>query len=287
MLQGILLSLSAAAIYGFLGLAFELAAKRDCPNWDYMFYKQLCGTLLGLGVTVGLRLPFAQPKVAVMATLGAVSYLATLWAYLTASRERDIAANWTIVNLSVAVPVLVSVFWFHDRFSLSKGIGITFTLAAIALIGGFGLGRVQITLRWMRWITIAFLLNGWIVILLRFVPEGLAAVFTFYFYGISMALAAMYKLVLRQQWTRGGGIFSIAALGAATHWSGIMLTILALQVVARVSRQAGLVVYPITNGLTIVTGALVGILILRQRVTARTAWGIACGSVAMVFLSWG
>jgi hypothetical protein len=65
-----------------------------------------------------------------------------------------------------------------------------------------------------------------------------------------------------------------------------MLTILALEVVAKVSRQAGLIVYPITNGLTIALGVVIGSLVLKQKVSSRSAWGVACGSVAMIFLSW-
>lgn len=284
--HGVLLAFLAATIYGFLGIAFELAAKRDYPNWDFTFYKQSFGTLLGLGFTLWLGLPLYMPKVLMMALGGAVCYLATLWAYLTASRERDIAANWTIINLSVILPVLFSIFWFNDRFTFSKGLGIGFTLVSVILIGGFGGREHSFTTQWARWITVAFLLNGWFVVLLRFVPEGFGALFTLYFYGLSALLTLVYKLQLRESWSWPSGIYWVAGLGAATHWSGVMLTILALEVVARVSRQAGLIVYPITNGLTIALGVVIGSLVLKEKVSSRSAWGVACGSVAMILLSW-
>ena len=96
----------------------------------------------------------------------------------------------------------------------------------------------------------------------------------FYFCGLSALITLLYKLVSRDNWKRPGGIFCVAALGAATHWSGIMLTILALIAVAKVSAKAGVVVYPI------------GRVVLKQKVTSRAAWGIVCGSSAMVLLSW-
>jgi len=287
MFKGILLAFSAAAIYGFLGLAFELAAKRNYPNWDYMLYKQSCGTLLGLVFTILLQLPLYRPRLLLLASLGAVSYLATLWAYLTASRDRNIAANWTILNLSVAVPIVFSVLWFHDALTFSKAMGFAFTVAAVILIGGLGGFKTSFSAQWFRWISVAFLLNGWFVILLRFVPAGLGALFTFYFYSLSAVLTLVYKLLVKEPWSRPRGIYWVAALGAATHWSGVMLTIIALGVVAKASSQAGLVVYPITNGLTIVMGVVIGSVLLRQTVTRRSAVGIACGSVAMIFLSWG
>ena len=131
MTKGIVLALLAATLYGVLGVAFELAAKREYPKWDFMMYKQLCGTLLGLAMVLVLRVPLIEPHILVLALVGAVAYLATLWAYLTASRERDIAANWTILNLSVVVPVCLSIFYFHDAFSYSKGVGFGFTVLAI------------------------------------------------------------------------------------------------------------------------------------------------------------
>jgi drug/metabolite transporter (DMT)-like permease len=287
MTKGIMLALLAATLYGFLGVAFELAAKREYPNWDFMMYKQLCGTILGLAMALALRGPFTEPRILVLALVGAVFYLATLWAYLTASRERDIAANWTILNLSVAVPVCLSVFQFHDKFSFSKAAGFGFTVLAIVLISGVGAKKVDFTRRWVRWIAVAFLLNGWFVILLRFVPEKLSALFTFYFYGLSALMTLLYKVIVGETFSRQKGIYWVAALGAVTHWSGIMLTIVALYLVGQVSAQAGLIVYPITNGLPIVMGIVIGSVVLRQMITTREKWGIACGVVAMALLSWG
>ena len=57
----------------------------------------------------------------------------------------------------------------------------------------------------------------------------------------------------------------ISAAAAVTHWSGLMLTMAALVVVGRVSSQAGLVVYPITNGLVIPMAVVLGALILKQK----------------------
>jgi drug/metabolite transporter (DMT)-like permease len=285
MIQGISIAVLAATIYGFLGLAFEVAAKRGYPNWDFILYKQCFGTLLGLVVTLALRSPLFEPHVMILAFVGAVFYVFTCFAYLTASREREIAANWTILNLSVIVPVLLSVILFHDKFSYSKMLGFAFTLAAIILIGGLGSGKMTFSRQWVLWIALAFLLNGWFVILLRFVPGKLSSLFTLYFYGFSAILALVYKMVLRQGFSRAAGIYQVAAYGAAAHWSGIMLTMIALYYVGRANGHAGLVVYPITNGLTIVMGVAIGSLFLHQAIATREKWGMACGIVAMIFLS--
>jgi hypothetical protein len=288
MTQGILLALLAATIYGFLGISFEIAAKRHYPVWDVIVYKQLTGFVIGLVCAVGLGLPLYEPRLMGLGLIGAVAYVVTLAAYLTASRERDIAANWTIVNLSVVVPILISIFWFKDAFTRMKALGVVFTLASIILIGGGGkaksAGLAVGRPRWLRFILIAFLLNGVLVILFRFVPGNLSALFTVYFYGISFLLVLPYKIARRTALIPERNLYLVSALGAVTHWSGIMLTMAALAVVARVSTQAGVIVYPITNGLVIPIGVLLGAWLLKQRMHVRTALGVGMGMAALALL---
>jgi hypothetical protein len=286
MVQGLLLALAAATIYGFLGISFEIAAKRHYAVWDVILYKQLTGFFIGLAFTATLGLPLYSPYLVGLGLIGAVAYVVTLAAYLTASRERDIAANWTIVNLSVALPILVSVFWFKDDFTTLKAIGVVLTLTSIALIGG---GRTQSAgtghrSRWLKFISIAFLLNGVLVILFRFVPDGYAALFTVYFYGISFLIVLPYKLYRRSELLPARGLFIVSAGGAATHWSGIMLTMAALSAAGSATANAGVIIYPITNGLVIPIGVMLGVWLLNQKLVRRTAVGVAVGMAALVFL---
>lgn len=288
MTEGILLALLAATIYGFLGISFEIAAKRRYPVWDVIVYKQLTGFIIGLACAIWMRLPLYEPYLIGLGLLGAVAYVVTLAAYLIASRERDIAANWTIVNLSVVVPILISVFWFKDAFTMMKALGVAFTLASILLIGGAGKGKGVARggpgSRWFRFILIAFLLNGILVILFRFVPEKLSALFTVYFYGISFLIVLPYKLAWRTPLIPDRSLYLVSALGAVTHWSGIMLTMAALAIVGHVSSQAGVIVYPITNGLVIPIGVLLGVWLLKEHMHLRTALGVVMGMAALTLL---
>jgi drug/metabolite transporter (DMT)-like permease len=286
MFEGILLALAAALVYGFLGIAFEVAAKRHYKLWDFILYKQCSGFLIGLACTAWLGLPPFRAELMWLGLIGAISYLLTCAAYLTASRDRNIAANWTILNLSVALPLLVSVLWFHDKFNLTKGLGVMLTLLSILLIGG-GFGEMRASWRdsrWLRSILAAFLLNGVLAMLFRFVPDGYGALFTVYFYGISVVLVLPYKLIRDRAMPREPGLLPMSLLGAVTHWSGMMLTMAALLVVGKASREAGVIVYPITNGLVIPVGVLLGVLILRQQIDRRTRWGVVAGMAALTLM---
>lgn len=287
MTKGILLALAAAWIYGLLGISLEVAGKRLYPIWVFNLFKMLTGFLLGLVTTLLLRLPLYVPKLFWLGLVGALTFPLTTAAYLRASRERDIAANWTILNLSVVLPILISVWWFGDQFTWAKGIGVIFTVAAIILIGGGFQGLTLDSLKggWFGYISIAFLLNGWLVVMFRFVPASLGPLFTLYFYGLSVLLVIPIQWASGESWRPTRAVLGIAAFSALTHWSGIILTILALTAVANVSRQAGLIVYPITNGLVIPAGVLLGMFLLKQKISLRTGIGVLCGMIALAILS--
>ncbi len=287
MIEGLLLALSAATIYGFLGVCLEIAGKRRYEIWDVILVKQFVGFCIGLACTAFLPIPFLDWRLLGLELIGAVSYVATLSAYLAASREKDIATNWTIVNLSVVLPILLSVVWFGDAFTLTKMVGVICTVFSIVLIGAASKrpkDHKKTGSSWLLSITIAFLLNGILAILFRFVPEHQAPLFTAYFYGLSWILVMPYKLIVDRKWRPVKGLVGVSAGAAVTHWSGMMLTIAALAEVGRTSKQAGVIVYPITNGLVIPVGAVLGILVLNQRINLKTGIGVAVGVAALVCL---
>jgi len=287
MTRGILLALGAAVVYGFLGVSYEFAAKQRYRIWHLGMIMEFTGLMIGLVVAAVTGLLRFDARLLELGALGGVSFVAGLSFYLTASRERDIAANWTIVNLSVVLPIIVSVIWFKDAFAASKGLGVAATLASIILIGG-GFpkrGEARPSARWFIYITLAFLVNAIVPILLRFVPGEGAALFTTYLYGTGFLSFLIIDLATKPGWNISLGLIGAGIGAATTHWSGLMLTMIALTVMARVSNQAGLIVYPITNGLVIPVGVILGALILKQRFSMRSKIGVALGMGAMALLS--
>lgn len=288
MIQGILLALSAAVVYGLLGVSYETAGKRHYKVWDVVLLMQFTGFLIGLAISGLLHVSFFNFRLFILGAAGAATFVASLGSYLRASRERDIGANWTIVNLSVILPIIFSVLWFHDTFSALKAVAVILTILSILMIGSFkgAIGR-ETSFGWLKYIGLAFFFNAWLPILLRFVPKEQSALFTTYLYGVGFVLVLIYKLLMDRRTPSGKGLIAISAAAAGTHWSGIMLTIAALVAVGRVSSQAGIVVYPITNGLVIPVGVVLGVWILKEKIHSRTIFGIVLGVVALVFLSVG
>lgn len=287
MAEGILLALAATVIYGLLGVAFEVAGKRQYKIWDVILVKQFTGMCIGIACSVALRHLLFDLHLIMLATIGAVAYVVTLASYLIACREKNIATNWTIVNLSVVLPILLSVLWFGDRFTLLKGLGVVLTILSIVIIGsasGQSHTSNKTSASWFLTIAIAFLFNGVLVILFRFVPARDGTLFTAYFYGISFLLVLPYKLLFDREWKLDKGLIGVSAAAAATHWTGIMLTIAALALVGKISKESGVIVYPITNGLVIPVGVILGVLLLKQHINRKTGIGVALGVFALLCL---
>jgi drug/metabolite transporter (DMT)-like permease len=285
LLKGLLLAGVATIASGFLGVVYEMIAKKRYNIFEFMIYIQGFGLVFGLALTLALRLPLLNSKIFYLACIGSVTYLITLTAYLKAARERDIGANWSILHLSVTVPVIFSLVYFHDRFTTLKGIGLALVVISVIVIGGRGkksLGE-KLSLSWVTFIFIAFLMNGWAAVIFRFVPKRFAALFTLYFYSITFVAVLTRKIFVRG-WPSSG--LMLAGLGgAAAQWLGVMMTILSLDIVSKVNPQAGLIVYPIANGLGTPVGVLLGALLLHQHITIRAWFGIACGLAALLCLT--
>jgi multidrug transporter EmrE-like cation transporter len=54
--------------------------------------------------------------------------------------------------------------------------------------------------------------------------------------------------------------------------------------VSKVSKETGVIVYPITNGLVIPIGVILGVILLKQHLNRRTGIGVAVGVAALICL---
>jgi len=127
----IFLAVGAAVIYGLLGVCFQVAGERRLEIPGFLFWKQLIGAFLAAGVCLIAGIPQLRGGLVMLSLLAALSYVVTVGAYLMATREREIGASWTVLNLSVILPIGVSVFWFGDRFIVWKALGVILTIASV------------------------------------------------------------------------------------------------------------------------------------------------------------
>lgn len=284
MITGILIALVAAVANGLLAVIYEVCARRKYNIFEFILYAQFFGFLFGLALSIARGLSLADVNLLWLGLLASFTYLVAIYSYLMAARESDVGANWTILNLSLAIPVALSIIYFHDHLTINKGFGFVGVIASIIIIGGAASGRTaSFSSKWVKWITLAFVANGCTLIIFRFVPKNEASLFTLYFYGLSFLLVLTRKLVVRGAPPKGLPLLSLAS--AAAQWTGVLLIIIALGILGSSSSDAGLIVYPITNGLVIPVGVLFAALLLGERLSRRRWVGVAVGVVSLICLA--
>ncbi len=84
MIFGLLLAMAAALIYGFLGVCYEFAAKRQYPIWHVGLLMQVTGLVIGLIFTASVGTPYADRRLFVSGLWWAVfiGLMTFLYAYV-------------------------------------------------------------------------------------------------------------------------------------------------------------------------------------------------------------
>lgn len=131
------------AIYLILSIAFntlfaasyKIAARKDC-NLQVVNVWMYIGSLSTLVVYWLLKHSFQLNTTALILGLiaGLLAYFATMTFFLHI-RKGQLSASWTVISLSVAFPVLVSIFAWHEMPSLRQKIGMVLIVIALLLFG--------------------------------------------------------------------------------------------------------------------------------------------------------
>lgn len=131
------------AIYLILSIAFntlfaasyKIAARKQCNLQVvniWMYFGSLA-TLLVYGLrNHGFRLDTTAMLLGLVA--GLLAFFATMTFFLHI-RKGQLSASWTVISLSVAFPVLTSIFIWHEHPSFRQKIGMVLIVIALLLFG--------------------------------------------------------------------------------------------------------------------------------------------------------
>jgi len=101
----------------------------------------------------------AWPAIALGTGFGLAGGLAQL-TFFRALRYGALSVSWTIVALSVLVPVLASILFFGEHLALWQGVAIGSAVLAVALMGDVELHQVRRPLAWAGWLGLSYVTSG-------------------------------------------------------------------------------------------------------------------------------
>ena len=122
---GYLFLLLAVVCFSMLGILHKIADFQRCRPRAINAYLFLCAWLLTSAYTFSLRPSPFIPRIAIVVAVccGLCASVAIL-AFQTGIRLGKISTSWLVINLSTAVPTILSILLYRERVGYRRGIAL-------------------------------------------------------------------------------------------------------------------------------------------------------------------
>jgi drug/metabolite transporter (DMT)-like permease len=290
---GYLFLFTAMVAFGALGIFHKVADHPHCrPKMTALLLNFWGGiiTIVFAATAVPGGLHFTSRVLLIGSGTGIISAL-TLFVFQTALKHGKISTSWLIINLTTAVPVVLSVYLFNEKISSAKALGVVLVFIAIVMLW---LDRR----RDLKKIDAENPHSGiaekskWLpLMMLTFIGQGLAST------GSKLLVEAkagdyVLQFLIVLYWTGFITLLLLSIMREAWPNRRELLTTLVMAVCSVVGNGAitvalktvkGSIAYPVNNGSLIIV-VLAGVLIFREKIHPIGIAGIVCGIGAVLIL---
>lgn len=296
---GYVLLCGALLGYSLLGILHKVADRPQCrPNVIaamLLLWGGILTTAYAVFVTdAGLRFP---PKVALIGAAGGLFAGLALLAFQSALRFGKISTSWLILQLSVSVPILLSLVVFGERLGLWKLVGVALVLGAMLLLwwdkrtepeqaAGATEDATHATssakLKWLPLIVLAFLANGLAMSSQKLLTETVRGQDFSWQFTVSLYWAGFLftgALSLARDGLANRQEVSLGLAMAVASVAGNVMLVKALG-----SGVPGTAAYPIANGGSLFLVVAAGVLFFKERLTPAGVAGVLVGIAAILVL---
>jgi drug/metabolite transporter (DMT)-like permease len=215
-------------------------------------------------------------------TLNGIVYYVAYFLLLFGIKHQGIAATGAIVQLSVLVPILASIFLWMEYPTAMQLVGMTVAGGSIALLDARRniLGEIVGGLRW-RLVAFFMLVGGSRLFAKAFAELHVPDEKAFYVLLVYVSSGVMSIVLLLRHGklpTLGEAVWG-AAIGACNM---IQVTFL----LKALEELPGVIVFPVAACGSLILTAVIAVAMLRERPTTRLYLGIAASAIAVVLLNW-
>jgi drug/metabolite transporter (DMT)-like permease len=292
--NGLIFCFLGTLSFGLLGCTSKFAERKNCQASVLVIF--LCGwaALVMLVRSAGLPSPLSLPLRAVFVAV-ACGMCASLayYSFQFSIGFGKVAVAWLMMNISSAVPAVVSVFVYGEKVTPLKVLALGLVLVSLYLIFRGRRAEVQAEAsplprekqaKWFLLMLVILLTNGMSAYGLKVIaawglPETARFPYLTVWYAAGLAVIAVPILF------RGG----VRVSGREVGWAGIMAALslggqLAMAAALRLN-VPGHVVFPIAIGGSVFIVILGGRLFFNERMNALTVGGVSFGLAAVILLS--
>lgn len=200
-------------------------------------------------------------------------------AFFRALRYGALSVSWTIVQLSMMMPVLASILFWGERPTIWQGAAIGGAVSAVVLMGDVELRQVRWPLAWTGWLGLSYVTSGLGGICMKAVGsmEAGRSEATFLLVGYTVSVLLSFPLVRgrRLGWRE-------IAVGAVRGLAVLSANYLLLKAVGMLP---GYLVFAAYGMAGMMVNVLVAIVVWGERPAGRTVVGILLAIMAIVGLN--
>ena len=282
----------AGALYG---LSYKLRSQHSYPIYRMLFLFSVFTTLFSLAPLALFNQPLFSAKSLVLGLPYGLFMVISLSLYFVVSGRAKLNISWTIVQFSVVIPFVLSIFWYGERLESIAVFGIALIFVSLIFFGAGKRdpsgGRAIPDPRTAVMLFLSFLFTGASSSIPKIfaVVEPEAGPFTLFLYrGLSMIPLSLILMRLREgtlkkhRWKPG--LFFLAAYMSLNSVLLGVLTILALR-----GGIGGSVAFPLRAIVNVLLVFLLSFLLFREKVTFLEGVGalVALAGIAMVSAALG
>ena len=248
-----------------------------------------CGVFLVIAVVFSYSLYNSSPVIWLPATICAVLTVTFQLTYTNALSSGSVPLTVMMVNLSILIPTLFSVFYYGEELSVFQIIGIVFIVGAIFCMTGKE-KQAKYNGKWLFFSIVASLSNSFANVVLKifnssvYAPEREAFISASYV--IAFVLTAIVFLILsfrkheKTEKKSYGKAFLLCVVLV-----GIILAAFQWTNNYTLSIVDGSIVFPVYSGGTIILSTLVGVVLFKDKLTKRQFLGICLGLIAVILMN--
>ncbi len=290
--SGILICFLGTLSFGLLGCASKAAERRNCQASALVVMVFAWATLVMLTRSAGLPSPLSLPlKAAAVAVACGMCAAIAYYAFQFSIGFGKVSVAWLMMNISSAIPAVVSVFVYGEKLTRLKVLALGLVLVALYLIFRGRRAETQAEAsplpgekqaKWFLLMLVILLTNGMSSYGLKVIaawglPETAKFPYLTVWYAAGLAVIGVPLLFQRVRIT-------VRELG----WSGIIAALslggqLAMAVALKLN-VPGHVVLPIAIGGSVFIVILGGRFLFGERLNRLTTGGVSFGLAAIVLL---
>jgi drug/metabolite transporter (DMT)-like permease len=291
MSSGLLPCFLGALCFGLMGCASKFAERRNCQASVLVVLLFTWATLVMLLRSAGLHSMFSLPHRAIaVAVVCGICAAGAYYAFQSSIGMGKLSVAWLMMNISSAIPAVVSIFEYGESISRLKILALALVLVSLLLIFRGRQMEMQADAdrprghtRWFLLMVVILITNGMSAFGLKVIagwglPESAKFPYLTVWYAAGLLIVAA-PIVVR------GVHIRLREVGWSAVVAGLSIGGQIAMAIALKLSVPGHVVFPIAMGGAVFIVILGGRVLFGERMSGITASGVSFGLSAVILLS--